>query len=77
MPYIIIPEQYSQGQRIQECGMLWAAAIKKWARVIKLKDVIQEHKTAKIERELLSIKWGNFIIQWAPNMSKRLFMHFN
>jgi hypothetical protein len=26
---------------------------------------------------LLSIKWVNYITQWARNTSKRQFMHFN
>lgn len=29
-----------QDQKIQECGMLWAVAIKKWIKTMRLKDVM-------------------------------------
>jgi hypothetical protein len=51
MLYIIILGLFYQGQKIQECGMQWDAAIKKWVKEIKHKDAIQEHKIVKIDKE--------------------------
>jgi len=48
---IIIQELSFQDQKIQECGMLWVVATKKWEKEIRLKDAIQEHKTVKIVKE--------------------------
>jgi len=77
MHYTITQEQFSQDQRIQECGMQWAAAIKKWEREMRLKDAILEPKTAKTDKESPSIKWENFTIQWALSTNKKLFMLSN
>ncbi len=77
MHYITIVELFYHVPKIQECGMLWDAAIKKWENQTKLKDVMFGLKIAKIGRALLSIKWVNYITQWVRNTSKRQFMHFN
>jgi hypothetical protein len=40
MRSIIIAKQYYQGLKIQECGTLWEVAIKKWKKIMKLKDAM-------------------------------------
>jgi hypothetical protein len=62
MLFITIVKQYYQDQKILECGMLWEVAIKKWEKIIKHKDVMLEHKIQRTEKELLFIKWVNYII---------------
>jgi len=62
MHCIITAEQFYQDQKIQECGMLWEVAIRKWVKIIKHKGVTSELKTQKIEKALPFIKWENCII---------------
>lgn len=37
---IITVKQFFQDQKIPECGMQWEAAIKKWIKTTRLKDVM-------------------------------------
>lgn len=67
MPFIISAEQYSQDQKMQECGMLWEAAMKRFLNLQRRKNVIKEHNHQKTVKELRCIKWGNFTIQWDHN----------
>jgi hypothetical protein len=62
MRFIIIAEQYYRDQKIRECGMQWEVAIKKWEKIIKHKDVMLELRIQRTEKELLFIKWENYII---------------
>jgi hypothetical protein len=40
MLFITTARLFYQGQKIQECGMQWVVAIKKWTKTMKLKDVM-------------------------------------
>jgi hypothetical protein len=75
--YITIVKQFYPDLKIQECGMLWEVATKKWIKITRLKDVLLEPKVAKIDKELQFIKWASFIILWAQNFNLKQFMHLN
>ena len=62
MLFITLVEQWFQGRKIQECGMLWVVAMKKWVKQAKLPNALQGPRILKIEKVLLFIKWQNFII---------------
>lgn len=51
MPYIITVKLFYHDQKIQECGMQWAVAIKKWIKIMRLKGVMLEPKAPKTEKE--------------------------
>lgn len=44
-------EQFSQGQKIQECGMRWVVVMIKWENQMKLKDATFELRTVKTGKE--------------------------
>jgi len=69
MLYTTTAELYCQDQKIQECGMRWDVAIKRWGNQTKLNDAMFVLKTVKIDRVLLFIRWANSIMRWAPNIN--------
>jgi hypothetical protein len=71
MPYITIVEQSYLVQKIQECGMRWEAAIKKWEKQMRLSAVIHVLKIVRIEKESLFIKWESSTTQWVLNTSRK------
>ena len=75
--YITIAKQFYPDLKIQECGMRWEAATKKWIKIMRLKDALLEPKAVKIDKVLQFIKWENFIILWAQNFNLKQFMHLN
>ena len=77
MPSIIIVELFSQDPKIQECGMLWDAAMIRWEKEMRLIDAMEEHRTAKIDRVLQFIKWENYTMQWVQPTNRKLFTHSN
>lgn len=50
MLFIITVKQFFQGQKIRECGMRWDLVIKKWRKIMRLKDVIQGLKVVKTDK---------------------------
>ena len=77
MHSIITAELFSQDLKIQECGMLWGAAMTRWEKEMRLTDAMEEHRTARIGRVSQFIKWENFIMQWVLPTNRRQFMHSN
>lgn len=75
--FIITVKLSFQGQKTQECGMQWGVVIRKWTKIMRLKDVILELKVAKIDKVLLFINWENCTILWDLNFNLRLYMHFS
>jgi hypothetical protein len=51
MLFITTVGLFSQGQKIQECGMPWVAAMIKWENRMKLKDAMFELRTVKTDKE--------------------------
>lgn len=49
---IILVEQLSPGQKIQECGMLWRNAMIRWIRRMNLSNVMKGQMLVRIKREL-------------------------
>ena len=47
---IISAELFCQDLKIQGCGMLWEAVMKRWAREQKHKNVIREHNVLRIAK---------------------------
>ena len=52
MPFITLLGQLCQDQRILGCGMLWEVATKRWKKLIKQLNAINEQKIVKIDKEL-------------------------
>jgi hypothetical protein len=50
MHFTTIVEQSCQDLRIQECGTLWEVVIKKWVKIIKLRDATLGRRILKTEK---------------------------
>lgn len=51
MPYITLAEQYYHAQKMQECGMLWEAVMRRLENQHKRKNVMKELNARKIDKE--------------------------
>ena len=75
MLYIILVELCYPGRKILGCGMRWDHATRGLGNLQRLTNVINVHNLQKIDKELRFIRWGNYIIQWAHNLKRKLWMH--
>ena len=51
MLFITLAEPYYHVLKMQECGMLWEAVMKKSENQLKLKSVMKEQSVQRIDKE--------------------------